>query len=73
MSEKKSGWLPILNPHLSNVLFTWYDVTKPNCQHCYEGEVECIEEGEIFFEVTEMWIGCSTMNWLIEMDEQQIY
>ena len=35
---------------------TWDDVTKPNCQHCYESEVEGVEEGEIFFEDTEVFI-----------------
>ena len=35
---------------------TWDDVTKPNCQHCYESEVEGVEEGEIFFEDTEILI-----------------
>ena len=43
------------------VLNTWDDVTKPNCQHCYECEVESIEEGEIFFKNTEMLIECSAM------------
>ena len=41
---------------------TWDDVTKPNCQHCYESEVEGVEEGEIFLKDTEIFISVISKN-----------
>ena len=35
------------------IVDAWNNVAEPNCQHCNESEVECVEEWEIFFENTE--------------------